>query len=125
MDIIMQILQKMHLGDPQFDPNLLVYQWDAFDPTSPNYGKATPWVAAKNGPIKFFNNPVTYVNSISLEKGQKGKNIAFTYENMMSDGLMPNSHINKNNFSLKINYDLTDKLHSSFFHIDIAGYKRT
>jgi len=100
---------------PQFDPNLLVYQWDAFDPTSPNYGKATPWVAAKNGPIKFFNNPVTYVNSISLEKGQKGKNIAFTYENMMSDGLMPNSHINKNNFSLKINYDLTDKLHSSFF----------
>ena len=100
---------------PQFDPNQLVYQWDSFDPTSPNYGKATPWVAAKNGPVKFFNNPVTYVNTISLEKGQKGKNIAFTYDNMRSDGLMPNSHLNKNTFSLKVNYDLTDKLHTSFY----------
>ncbi|SHG53019.1 SusC/RagA family TonB-linked outer membrane protein [Chryseobacterium vrystaatense] len=100
---------------PKFDPNLLVYQWDSFDPTSPNYRKATPWVAAKNGPIEFFENPTTFTNTITLEKGQKGKNISFTYDNMMSDGLMPNSHINKNNFSLKINYDLTPKLHSSFY----------
>ncbi|QIY92339.1 SusC/RagA family TonB-linked outer membrane protein [Chryseobacterium gallinarum] len=100
---------------PKFDPNLLVYQWDSFDPLSPNYGKATPWVAAKNGPIKFFNNPASYINSVTLEKGQKGKNISFTYENMMSDGLIPNSHLNKNNFSLKVNYDLTPKLHSTFY----------
>jgi TonB-linked SusC/RagA family outer membrane protein len=100
---------------PKFDPNLLVYQWDSFDPTSPNYGKATPWVAAKNGPITFFNNPTTYNNTVTLEKGEKGKNISFTYDNMMTDGLMPNSHINKNSFSLKVNYDLTPKLHSSFY----------
>lgn len=100
---------------PKFDPNLMVYQWDSFDPTSPNYKKATPWVAAKNGPIKFFDNPTTFSNSVTLEKGQKGKNISFTYENMMSDGLIPNSHLNKNNFSLKINYDLTPKLHTSFY----------
>ncbi|MFP8893214.1 MULTISPECIES: SusC/RagA family TonB-linked outer membrane protein [Chryseobacterium] len=100
---------------PKFDPNLLVYQWDSFNPLSPNYQKATPWVAAKNGPIKFFENPASYINSVTLEKGQKGKNISFTYENMMSDGLIPNSHLNKNNFSLKINYDLTPKLHSSFY----------
>ncbi|SEH27751.1 SusC/RagA family TonB-linked outer membrane protein [Chryseobacterium culicis] len=100
---------------PKFDPNLMVYQWDSYDPTSPNYGKATPWVAAKNGPITFFQNPTTYTNGITLEKGQKGKNISFTYDNMMSDGLMPNSHINKNNFSLKVNYDLTPKLHTSFY----------
>ncbi|ATN06558.1 SusC/RagA family protein [Chryseobacterium indologenes] len=100
---------------PKFDPNLMVYQWDSFNPLSPNAGKATPWVAAKNGPIKFFNNPASYINSVTLEKGQKGKNISFTYENMMSDGLMPNSHLNKNNFSLKVNYDLTPKLHSTFY----------
>lgn len=100
---------------PKFDPNLMVFQWDSFDVTSPNYKKATPWVAAKNGPIKFFENPTTFTNSVTLQKGQKGKNISFTYENMMSDGLMPNSHLNKNNFSLKINYDLTPKLHSSFY----------
>lgn len=100
---------------PAFNPNLLVYQWDSFDKYSANYGKATPWVAAKNGPISFFNTPVTYVNSVTLEKGQKGKNINFTYDNMMSDGLMPNSHLNKNTFSLKVNYDLTPKLHTSFY----------
>ena len=55
----------------EFNPNLMVRQWDSYDPTSPNYGKATPWVAAKNGPIKFFEPPITYVNSISLEKGNK------------------------------------------------------
>lgn len=100
---------------PAFNPALLVYQWDSLDPTSPNYGKATPWVAAKNGPITFFNNPVSYTNSITLEKGQKGKNISFTYDNMMSDGLLPNSHLNKNTFSLKVNYDLTEKLHAAFY----------
>lgn len=100
---------------PKFDPNLMVYQWDSFNPLSANYQKATPWVAAKNGPIKFFDNPASYINSVTLEKGQKGKNISFTYENMMSDGLIPNSHLNKNNFSIKINYDLTPKLHSSFY----------
>ncbi|MCT2407531.1 SusC/RagA family TonB-linked outer membrane protein [Chryseobacterium antibioticum] len=100
---------------PKFDPNLMVYQWDSFNPLSPNYQKARPWVAAENGPITFFNNPASYINSVTLEKGQKGKNISFTYENMMSDGLMPNSHLNKNNFSLKVNYDLTPKLHSTFY----------
>ncbi|WP_313100744.1 SusC/RagA family TonB-linked outer membrane protein [Epilithonimonas sp.] len=100
---------------PAFDPNQLVYQWDSFDPSSPNYGKATPWVAAKNGPIKFFNTPVTYTNTVSLEKGVKGKNILFTYDNMTADGLMPNSHLSKNTLSLKVNYDLTDKLHSTFY----------
>ncbi|PZU90173.1 MAG: SusC/RagA family TonB-linked outer membrane protein [Chryseobacterium sp.] len=100
---------------PAFNPNLLVYQWDSFDPTSPNFGKATPWVAAKNGPIEFFQTPVTYTNTISLEKGAKGKNILFTYDNMTADGIVPNSHIAKNTFSLKVNYDFTEKLHGSFY----------
>lgn len=113
-------INNVNFGDdgswgPKFDPNLMVYHWDAYDPTSPNYNKATPWVAAKNGPIKFFNNPTTFNNTVTLEKGQKGKNISFTYDNMMMDGLMPNSHINKNTFSLKVNYDFTPKLHSAFY----------
>lgn len=100
---------------PAFDPNLLVYQWDSLDPTSPNYKKATPWVAAKNGPIKFFDTPFTFSNTISLEKGVKGRNIMFSYDNMTSNGLMPNSKLSKNTFSLKVNYDFTPKLHGSFF----------
>ncbi|NJO90945.1 MAG: hypothetical protein HC831_19760 [Chloroflexia bacterium] len=50
----------------KFDGSL-VYQWDAFDLESPNYMRATPWKNAENGPITFFETPVTYTNSISIE----------------------------------------------------------
>ncbi len=99
----------------KFDTNKLVYQWDAFDKTSKNYGKATPWVAAKNDPSKFFETAFTLNNGVSLEKGSKGKNIAFTYDNFHTEGIMPNSKLDRNNFSLKTNYDLTEKLHTSFY----------
>lgn len=100
---------------PAYNPNLLVRQWDSFDPTSPNYGKATPWVAAKNGPIKFFETPISYINSITLNKGTKGNNFSLTYDNNQSNGLMPNSDLKKNTLSAKINYDLTPKLHATVY----------
>ncbi|HFK5584539.1 TPA: SusC/RagA family TonB-linked outer membrane protein [Elizabethkingia anophelis] len=100
---------------PAFDPNLLVYQWDSFDKNSKNYGKATPWVAAKNGPIKFFETPITYVNGFSVEKGTKGNNFMLSYDNMLSNGLMPNSELRKNTFTTKINYNLTPKLHATVY----------
>ncbi|GAA5097147.1 SusC/RagA family TonB-linked outer membrane protein [Chryseobacterium ginsengisoli] len=99
----------------EFNPNLMVRQWDSYNPDSPNYGKATPWQAAKNGPIKFFETPVTYVNTISLEKGSKSSNISLSYTNMLSNGLLPNSDLRKNSISAKFNYDFTDKLHASVF----------
>lgn len=99
----------------EFNPNLMVRQWDSYNPDSPNYGKATPWMAAKNGPIKFFETPVTYVNTISLEKGNKSSNVSLSYTNMLSNGLLPNSDLRKNSLSAKFNYDFTDKLHASVF----------
>jgi len=54
-----------------FDPNLMVYNWNAFTPYSDNYQKATPWQAAKNGPITFFETPLSLSNSISLETVMK------------------------------------------------------
>lgn len=100
---------------PEFNPNLLVYQWDSFDPSSPNYNKATPWVAAKNGPLKFFETPMSFVNSISLSKGRKGFNFNLTYDNNISNGLLPNSDLRKNTISTKINYDLNPKLHATVY----------
>ena len=100
---------------PEFDPNKLVYQWDSFDPTSPNYNKATPWVAAKNGPIKFFETPMSFINSFSLSKGSKGFNFNLTYDNNISNGLLPNSDLRKNTLSTKINYDLNPKLHATVY----------
>lgn len=100
---------------PEFNPALSVYQWDSYDPSSPNYNKATPWVAAKNGPIKFFETPMSFVNSISLSKGRKGFNFNLTYDNNLSSGLLPNSDLRKNTLSTKINYDLNPKLHATVY----------
>ena len=68
-DFIVPTREDASVGAP-FDPNLLVYQWDSFgDPTSPNYRKTTPWVAAKNDPTDFFETAVTYNNSVSIDGG--------------------------------------------------------
>ncbi|MFA6580296.1 MAG: TonB-dependent receptor plug domain-containing protein, partial [Paludibacter sp.] len=66
----------------KFDPNLMVYQWDAFDPASPNYGKATPWVASgANGPISLFETGVSTSNNIDISGGDKNTTYRFSYTN--------------------------------------------
>ncbi|MCL7763698.1 SusC/RagA family TonB-linked outer membrane protein [Polaribacter sp. Z014] len=88
----------------------LVYQWDSFDPDSPNYQKSTPWVNAANGPISFFETPVTITNSISLDKSMDEGSYRLNYTQFDQTGLMPNSSIKKHNFSFSGNYKLNDKL---------------
>lgn len=95
---------------PAFDPNLNVYQWDAFDPQLPNYHKATPWVPAKNGPITFFKNPTTYTNSLALENSFNTGSYRFSYTNFKQDGLLPNSEQIKNNVFLDATWNVTDRL---------------
>src|SRR5690606_17140418 len=46
-----------------FDPNLMVYQWDAIYPALSTFGQQTPWVAAENDPNSIWNTSVTYLNS--------------------------------------------------------------
>ncbi|MGO3182369.1 MAG: SusC/RagA family TonB-linked outer membrane protein [Aequorivita sp.] len=106
---------------PSFDPGLYIYQWDAFDPASPNYLKKTPWVAAKNGPITFFETPVTLTNSISVSNGMENGSYRLSYTKLDQKGLMPNSQIDRHNFTFSGTYDLSDKLTASGF----ANYIKT
>ncbi len=93
----------------------LVYQWNAFTPYSSNYGKATPWVAAQNGPITFFQTPTSFSNSISLENGDNKSNFVLNFNNFKQNGIMPNSEMKKNSLSLKVNHQFNDKLSISAF----------
>ncbi len=106
---------------PAFDPNLKIYQWDAFDPASPNYMQKTPWVAAENGPIEFFETPVTLSNSVSVSDGYEKGAFRISYTKKDQTGLMPNSHLHRNDFKFSGNFDLSDKLHVSGF----ANYIKT
>ena len=87
-----------------------VYQWDAFTPYSPNFGKATPWTAAKNGPITFFNDAKTYTNSLSLEKSTDRSSLSMSYVNTNQTGILPNSELKKNQLSARFSQKITDRL---------------
>lgn len=41
-----------------FDPDFYLFQWDSYDPASPNYMTKTPWVAAEHGPAYMFETPL-------------------------------------------------------------------
>ena len=50
-----------------------------------------------------------------MSKGRKGFNFNLTYDNNISNGLLPNSDLRKNTLSTKINYDLNSKLHATVY----------
>jgi TonB-linked SusC/RagA family outer membrane protein len=94
----------------KFDPNLMVYQWDAFDPGSPNYNKARPWVAAANDPTTFFEKPFNNNQSIYVDGGSDKGTFKLGYTRSDDKGILPNSTILKNLISAGATYSITDKL---------------
>lgn len=98
-----------------FDPNLAVYQWNAFVPGNANYGKATPWVGAKNDPTDFFQNSFGAVNSININGGDEKTTFNFGYTNNYETGILPNSRLNKNNLSGNFSRSLSDKIKTTAF----------
>ena len=93
-----------------FNPNLKIYQWDAFDPTSPNYGKATPWVAAKNNPTTFFVKPISTNQSILITNGGDNGTFKLGYTKSIENGVLPNNRLDKNLFDFGATYNMTPKL---------------
>jgi len=93
----------------------LVYQWDAVDPQSPNYLKATPWRVAEHDPVTFFEKPLTFVNTLAIENGSAKGNYRLAYTNFTQNGLMPNSKLTKNNVMLSGSWNVNDRL-------TVAGY---
>ncbi|MEO6868395.1 MAG: SusC/RagA family TonB-linked outer membrane protein, partial [Ginsengibacter sp.] len=111
---------------PKFDPNLMIYQWDAFDKTSPNYKKATPWVAAKNDPTTYFEKPVSFNNNILLDGGDDKFTYKLGYTHSNDKGILPNSHINKDLVDFGASYKVNDKvtINASINYSEIKGLGR-
>jgi TonB-linked SusC/RagA family outer membrane protein len=107
--LVAPFLEDASYGGP-FDPNLMVYQWDAFDPTSPNFGKARPWVAAANGPYSFFETPVSYNQSVFIDGGSDRGSFKLGYTRNDDKGILPNSSVRKNLVNFGGSYNITSKL---------------
>ena len=93
----------------RFDPNLMVYQWDAFYPESDNYLMATPWVAGKNKANSVFETGVTLTNSVTLSSGSDTGSFRLSYSNLNQTGILPNSSLKRNTFDFNGEQDLSDK----------------
>ena len=93
-----------------FDPNLMVYQWDAFDPNSPYYNKPKPWLPAANDPSSFFEKPVSYNTSIFIESGTDKGSFKIGYTRNGDQGILPNSTVDKNLLNFNGTLNLTNQI---------------
>jgi len=104
----------------EFDPNLLVYQWNAFAPGGPHFGQPTPWVGAKNDPSSFFERSQGMINTVNMNGGDDKSSFNFNFTNNQETGVLPNSKLNKNMLNGAFSHDFTDKLKvgATFNYID-------
>jgi TonB-linked SusC/RagA family outer membrane protein len=96
---------------PAYDKNLMVYNWDAFAPSDPNFHKATPWTAAPNhNPTDYFVTPLTTNENILVQSGGDNGTFKFGYTRTDEKGFMPNSNQKKNLFSINASRNITKGL---------------
>jgi TonB-linked SusC/RagA family outer membrane protein len=94
----------------KFDPNLSVFQWNAFDKTSPFYKKATPWMAGANDPYTFFEHAFSYNIGLNLSGGNDKVGFKLGYNRNEDKGILPNSRIKKDLLNFGSTYEITEKL---------------
>jgi len=87
-----------------------VWGWYSVDPESPWYKQSKPWLPAKNGPITFFETPVTCSNSVAIDKSFVTGSLRLSYNNYNTTGLMPNSKLNKDNFLVNGSWNISKRL---------------
>jgi TonB-linked SusC/RagA family outer membrane protein len=96
---------------PAYDKNLMVYNWDAFSPGNPNFGKATPWVPARhNQPSDYLVTPITNIVGVSADGGDDKGTFRVGYTRTNDKGYIPNSNNRKTLLSMSATYNLSDKL---------------
>jgi len=94
----------------RFDPSLMVYQWDAFDTSSADFGKPRPWVAAANDPSEFFRKSVSSNQSVYINGGSDKGTFKLGYTRTDDKGILPNSTQSKNMLDFGGTFNITPAL---------------
>jgi TonB-linked SusC/RagA family outer membrane protein len=96
---------------PKYDQNLRYLPWNAFDPEfADDFLQEKSWVAPRNGVREFFDTGVTRNNTFAISKSFESGNIRFSYGNSITEGVVPNSKLQKNTFNLNSTVKLSEKL---------------
>ncbi|RDV14176.1 SusC/RagA family TonB-linked outer membrane protein [Pontibacter diazotrophicus] len=104
------VLNEDGSAGPAFDPNLLVWNWDSFDQSSPNFGQPTPWVAAENDPTTFFETTYGTSHNVAVDGTSDKGFFRASYGRNSNNGMLPNSNVTKNFINFSSSYKVTDKL---------------
>ncbi|MFB3387127.1 SusC/RagA family TonB-linked outer membrane protein [Flavobacterium sp. LAR06] len=70
-------------------------------------GEAVPFVAHPDNVRDFFNTGITYDNSISVAKSDEKSDFRLGVNNQKQLGTVPNSEVNKTNFTVNTNYQIS------------------
>jgi len=96
---------------PKYDPNLKYLPWNAFDPEFANdFLQEKAWVASKSDVRDFFDLGVTTNNTLAISKSLESGSLRFSYGNSKTEGVVPNSKLQRNTFNLNVNSKLSEKL---------------
>lgn len=97
----------------EFDPSLMVFQWNSIFPQLDTYQQASPWVAGANDPNYVWKTASTAVNSVSIDGGTDKSAFRLGFTNMLQEGGLPNSNIKRNTINFSGSHELSDKLTAS------------
>ncbi len=109
LDYITPTTEDASMGS-RYNPDLMVYQYDAFYPDLPTYMEKSPYVMGANGPEYFFQRGRTFTNSVDISGGTAVSTFRLAYTNTDETGLMPNSSLKKNNVLFNGSFDVSDNI---------------
>ena len=91
--------------DGSFGPKLVgqeIHHWYNMVPEWTDlYQKTAPAVAPADTPNDFFENDVTFQNSISFSDANENGSFRLSYTNLTTDGILPNSNLDRNTATLR------------------------
>ncbi len=96
----------------KFD-NRPVYTWESWDPAGPLYGKTSPWAAAANTPVTFYETAISNNTNIMLDGANDKGTFKLGYTRNEERGTLPNSVVSKNTVNLGGTYNISNKLTAS------------
>lgn len=87
-----------------------VRQWYSFDDVNNLEGDATAWEAHPDNVRNFLNTGTTFENNLALSKGAEDYSYRLSLVSQNTNGVMPNSSLDRYQFNLNAAADLTDRL---------------
>ncbi|RXK49845.1 SusC/RagA family TonB-linked outer membrane protein [Aquirufa rosea] len=111
-DLVINTAEDASYGT-KFNPSLMVYHWDSFDPAGPNYLKAKPYVAAANTPVKFYETAISNNINVQLDGATDQGTFKLGFTRNDERGTLPNSSVIKNIMNLAGSYNISKKVTAS------------